>query len=512
MNRCKPPLQASRLIISGSPYGVAMANPSDSHGDGAARPVSPSVTIESAQRAAVREVIARDRAQLHRQLAEWVAIPSISTNREHTEDVRASASWLAATLRVAGFPTVEVWETPGHPAVFAEWPADEPDAVTALVYGHHDVQPVEPLEAWTHPPFSPTIVDDELRGRGAADDKGQIAFHLLGLRAHLAATQRTSPAVNLKVLIEGEEESGSPHFGALLREHRAQLGCDVIVISDTTTFGPDTPSVCTAMRGLVNGQLDVYGPDVDLHSGLFGGAVANPAHGLARLLADMHDDAGRVTLAGFYDAVVPLSEAERASFAQLPFDEAAWLGEAARSRAAVGEEGFSTLERIGARPTFEVNGVWSGHTGAGDKTIIPQSAHAKFSFRLVANQEPETIQQLFINHVRDATPAGLRSEVRFSGPGVRPCRTAIDHPANQALVRAVRGAFEADVLFTREGGSGPEADLAQILAPAPLVFLGMALPDDGFHAPNERVRLAMLDKGAEAAAYLWSELAVTELG
>jgi acetylornithine deacetylase/succinyl-diaminopimelate desuccinylase-like protein len=439
-------------------------------------------------------------------LIEWLRIPSIGTDPEHTADVRRSAEWLVDRLRAVGFPTVEVWETAGHPAVFAEWPADDATAPTVVVYGPHDVQPVDPLELWETAPFEPLRRGDELVARGAIDDKGQVLFHLLGLQAHLAAGGRTVPAVHLKVLVEGEEESGSPHFPALLHEHRHRLRCDAVVVSDTGVFNRDTPSICTGMRGLTDGQINLYGPAGDLHSGSFGGAVPNPLHALAALLAGLHDDAGRVTVPGFYDSVVPLSDRERELFARLPFDEQEWMSGPAQSSGLTGEAGFSTLERIWARPTAEVNGMWGGYTGPGQKTIIPSSAHAKVSFRLVAGQQPEQVQVALTAYVQGAVPAGIRAEVEFDGPGVRPCLTPLDAPALQAVVRAMQRAFGTEVLFTREGGSGPEADLAEVLG-APVLFLGVGLPDDRIHAPNERVVVPMLLTGARAAAYLWDELA-----
>ncbi|MFL6077844.1 MAG: dipeptidase [Mycobacteriales bacterium] len=456
---------------------------------------------------AERQYVTEHLDQLHADLDAWLRIPSVSAQPDHHHDVRASADWLVSALRRTGFPTVEVWDDgPWLPAVYAEWPSGDPDAPTIVLYGHHDVQPADEVELWETAPFEPTRRGEELWGRGAIDDKGQLLFHLLGLGAHLAATGRTAPAVNLKVIVEGEEESGSPHFAALLHTHRDRLDCDAVVVSDTTMFGRDTPSVCTAMRGLICTQVDVHGPDIDLHSGSFGGAVPNPATVLARLVAGLHDGEGRVTLPGFYDKVVPLSAEERDKFAKLPFDEAAWLRDTAKSRATAGEAGYTTLERIGARPTAEVNGIWGGYTGAGDKTIIPTDAHAKVSFRLVANQDPIEVAAQFRAYLEANTPAGLEVSVTFSGDGVRPCLTPIDHPANRAVARAMEQAFEQEILFTREGGSGPEADLADILD-APVVFLGVGLPDDRFHAPNERVVLPMLYKGAEAAAYLWTELA-----
>lgn len=455
---------------------------------------------------AEREYVEAHVDQLHADLDAWLRIPSISADPERAGDVRRNAEWLAAAFRRIGVPTVEIWETGGAPAVFAEWPADDPAASAVVVYGHHDVQPVDPEELWQTPPFEPTVRGDELYARGAADDKGQVLFHLLGLSAHLAATGRSSPAVTLKYLIEGEEESGSAHFEELLRQHRDRLDCDVIVVTDTGMFARDVPSTCTAMRGLVTCDVHFHGPDVDVHSGSFGGAVPNPLTALARLVAALHDADGVIQIPGFYDDVLPLSDAERTLFDKLSFDEAAFLAGPAASRASAGEVGYSTLERIWGRPTAEVNGMWGGYAGPGSKTIVPSDAYAKLSFRLVANQDPATIQDRVRHFVGTHTPAGIRASVTFSGPGVKPCATPLDHPALRAVLSALGRAFERDVLITREGGSGPEATLVDVLG-APVVFLGVGLPDDHIHAPNERVVLPMLYKGAEAAAYLWSELA-----
>lgn len=440
----------------------------------------------------------------------WLRIPSVSADPARAAEIAASAAWLAAALRRTGFPVVQTWETPGHPAVFAHWPSADPDAVTVVLYGHHDVQPVDPEQLWTTPPFVPTVRGEELFARGAADDKGQVLMHLAGLAAHLAATGRSSPAVHLKVLVEGEEEVGSPHFAALLAQHRSQLDCDVVVVSDTGVFDRDTPSLCVGMRGLVSCQIDVHGPDVDLHSGTFGGAVPNPATVLAEIVAGLHDDAARVTLPGFYDRVVPLGERERELLAALPFDEARWLATAA-SRATAGEAGFSTLERIWARPTAEVHGLSAGYQGPGSKTVIPTDASAKVSFRLVADQRPEEVMAQLRAYLAERTPLGVSVRVEFHGSGVRPCLTPLGSPYLQAATRAMQHAFGAPVLYTREGGSGPEADLAEQLG-APVVFLGVGLPDDHIHAPNERVVLPMLSRGALAAAHLWAELAAGAAG
>jgi acetylornithine deacetylase/succinyl-diaminopimelate desuccinylase-like protein len=460
----------------------------------------------TAEHAAGEPAAYLDRDALLADLDPWLRIPSISAAPEHAGDVRASAEWLAARLRQAGFPEVDIWETPGLPSVYACWPAADPEAPVVVVYGHHDVQPVDPLELWDSPPFEPAVRGDDLLGRGTADDKGQVLMHLHGLAAHLASGSRIAPAVTLKFLIEGEEESGSPHFADLLRAHAEQLRCDVAVVSDTSVFNRDTPSICTGMRGGINCQVDLVGPAGDLHSGSFGGAVPNPLQVLADLISGLHDAQGRVTLDGFYDRVRELSERERALFARLPFDEAAWLEGPARSKATTGESGFTTLERLWARPTAEVNGVWGGYNGPGSKTIIPSTAHAKVSFRIVADQEPLEVQEAFRAYVRDHVPPGIEATVTYDGAGVRPCLTPLDAPELQAAARAMGRAFGKEVLFTREGGSGPEADIADILA-VPVIFFGVGLPDDRIHAPNERVVIPMLLRGAEALAYLWDELA-----
>jgi acetylornithine deacetylase/succinyl-diaminopimelate desuccinylase-like protein len=459
----------------------------------------------------VRGYIDQHAAEFFGELKQWLAIPSISADPSRHADVRRSADWLAGHLRRTGFPLAEVWETgrdgaAGRPAVFAHWPAADPAAPVVLVYGHHDVQPVEPLDEWDSPPFEPAERDGQLLARGASDDKGQVLFHALGLRACLAAGGHDAPPVTLKLLIEGEEESGSPNFAELLRGRRDRLDCDVIVVTDTSMWAADVPTMCVGMRGVIDAQIDVTGPERDLHSGSFGGGVPNPLHALADLLAGLHDADGRVTLPGFYDNVARLSEQDRHMFGLLPFDERAWLADAGHSGAAWGEAGFSTLERIWARPTAEINGMWGGHTGPGGKTIIPREAHAKLSFRLVAHQAPADVAAALREYVAKRTPPGIQAAVTIDGPGVRACFSPIDAPAVLAARRAMQRAFGHEVLFTREGGSGPEADLADILA-APLVFVAVGLDEDRIHAPNEKADMALLLKGAEAVAYLWDEFA-----
>ncbi|WP_030379333.1 MULTISPECIES: dipeptidase [unclassified Streptomyces] len=452
---------------------------------------------------AVRTYIDRHRAAFLDDLVEWLRIPSVSAQPEHAPDVRRSAEWLAARLAETGFPTAEVWPTPGAPAVFAEWPCEDPRAPTVLVYGHHDVQPAAREDGWDGDPFAPEIRGDRLYARGAADDKGQVFFHTLGVRAHLAATGRETPAVHLKLLIEGEEESGSPHFRALVEKNAGRLAADAVIISDTGMWSEDTPTVCTGMRGLAECEIVLHGPDQDIHSGSFGGAVPNPATAVARLVAALHDEHARVAVPGFYDGVAGLTDRERALFADLPFDEERWL-RTARSTATHGEAGYTTLERVWARPTAEVNGIGGGYQGPGSKTVVPSSARVKLSFRLVAGQDPDHIEKAVRAWAADQVPAGIRCEITF-GPATRPCLTPLDHPALQSVVRAMGRAFGRPVRYTREGGSGPAADLQEVLG-APVLFLGISVPSDGWHAPNEKVELDLLLKGAETGAHLWSDL------
>ncbi len=369
----------------------------------------------------IREYVEGNAAEFFTELKDWLRIPSISGDPDRVADVRDSAEWLAAKLRSIGFPTVEVWETAGGsglPAVFAEWPSGDASAPTVAVYGHHDVQPVTPLEPWQTGPFEPTERDGRLYARGAADDKGQVFFHTLGLRAHLAATGRTAPAVNLKLIVEGEEESGSPNFAELLRAYADELACDVVVVSDTGMWAKDTPTSCTGMRGLISAQVDFTGPAGDVHSGSFGGAIPNPITELVRVLARLHDADRHVTIPGFYDGIVELSDTDRELIAKLPFDERTWLGNA-KSSAPVGEAGYSTLERVWARPTAEINGIYGGHTGPGSKTIVPSEAHAKLSFRLVAGQEPSSVAKRFEAWINERIPAGITAR-RAAGDPLHP--------------------------------------------------------------------------------------------
>jgi len=448
--------------------------------------------------------IEAERDRIIETLFDYLRIPSISSQPDHAADVRRSADFTAALLYEAGLDNVEILETDGAPSVYADWLHAGDGAPTAVVYGHHDVQPVDPLDAWTSPPFEPVIVDGECRARGAVDDKGQVLYEIEAVRG-LLQTEGSIPC-NVKFLIEGEEEVGSPHFEALLERERERLACDVVVVSDTGMWSNDVPSFCTGMRGLVAFDVHIRTARIDLHSGSFGGAVPNPAHLAARLVAALHDDAGRVAVPGFYDDVRPLLPAEKESFERLPFDAEQWR-EMAGTVALVGEEGFSTLERIWARPTCDVVGITVGYGGLGIKTIVPAEANVKVSFRLVADQSPVKVADAFERWVHEVLPDWAEVRIERMG-GVAAALTPADHPAVAALRSAIGRVFGTEPLLTREGGSGPEEALARVLA-APVLYLGVGLPDDRFHAPNERMIMDMFWKGLLSAGELWHDLRAT---
>jgi acetylornithine deacetylase/succinyl-diaminopimelate desuccinylase-like protein len=436
------------------------------------------------------------------ELAEWCAIPSVSSDPGHAPDVRRSAEHLAGLMETAGLEAEVVAVDGGQPAVYAEWLGAGIDAPTVTVYGHHDVQPADPLDQWVTPPLKPTVRDGCLHARGASDDKGQIHFQVAAIRHLLAADGRLP--VNVRFFVEGEEESGSPNIDAFLARYGERLACDVIMVCDTGMVAEDVPSLVTAMRGLVYFQVDLRTAPADLHSGSFGGSVPNAVAELVTLLAGLKDADGRIAVPGWYDHVLDLTDEERANFAALPFDPEAFKATTG-VRALPGERGFSPLERMSGRPTADVNGIWGGYTGAGSKTIIPAEAHAKVSFRLVADQDPARLGPLFERWVRESLPDHVEASVRSFG-GVKPAQTPLDHPGNRAAARAVARAFGKEPLFYREGGSGPERALSDALGAA-CVYLGVMLPQDRIHAPNERLLLANYYRGVRAAAYALEEFA-----
>jgi acetylornithine deacetylase/succinyl-diaminopimelate desuccinylase-like protein len=429
-------------------------------------------------------------------------IPSVSAKTEHRPDMQRCAEHIVAQLESIGMTRAEVMPTAGHPVVYGEW-MGAPGRPTVLLYGHYDVQPPEPLELWNSPPFEPTLVDGKLYARGACDDKGQVYMHLSAIEAHMKANGGLP--VNLKMVIEGEEEVGSENLEAFLVQHRRMLDADVIVVSDTGMLGPDQPALCYALRGLMYTQIEVTGPARDLHSGEFGGAVANPANALAVILGALKDADGRIRVPGFYDAVREVSAAERQVLATVPFDEAAFIRESG-APAPVGEKGWSTMERIWCRPTCDVNGMWSGYIGEGAKTVLPSFAAAKVSFRLVPDQDPKVLFPLYEAYVKSVAPAGVTVKVLdlHGGP---PFITAFDDPVLLKAKKALDRAWKKPAAMIREGGSIPVMAIFARTHGLPSILMGFGLHDDQIHAPNEKFSLTSFHGGTRSVAYLYEELA-----
>ncbi len=448
--------------------------------------------------------IAYTRANRERYLAElgaWISVPSVSADPAHAGDVRASAEAVAARLRAAGL-SGEVLETAGHPVAYGEW-LGAPGAPTILIYGHHDVQPPDPLELWTSPPFAADVRAGKIYGRGSVDDKGQVLMHVAALEAHLRVAGRLP--LNVKVVVEGEEEINSPNFEAFLEHHRARLACDVVVVSDTAVFAEDVPSLTVSLRGSVRFELTVHGPARDQHSGYAGGAIRNPLEALAQLLASLKTPDGRVAVAGFYDGVRELTPAERSEYARLPYDEAR-EAQAFGVPELFGEAGYTPLERVWRRPTLEINGMYGGYQGPGGKTIVPSFARAKLSARLVPAQDPAHVKRVVTEHLLRAAPRGVRVEVEASGD-VRAVETSRDHPAVAAAARAMERGFGRPPVFIGTGGTiGPVSSFDRILG-LPQVLIGVGLPDDAIHAPNEKFDLGQFFGGIETMVYLYDELA-----
>jgi acetylornithine deacetylase/succinyl-diaminopimelate desuccinylase-like protein len=408
-------------------------------------------------------------------------------------------------MRRVGLQNVRLFDTPGNPIVYADW-LHAPGAPTILFYGHYDVQPVDPVDLWESPPFEATVRDGEIYARGAADDKGQVFMHLKAIEAHLKQTG-TLP-VNIKLIIEGEEEVGSVNLDNFIRANKAVLGADVVVISDSAMFDRGVPSICYSLRGLVYFQIDLRGTKSDLHSGVFGGAVANPNMVLAQILAQMKDRGGRIKIPGFYDDVIPLSDEERAAWTKLPFSEKKYRKDLGAPKL-FGESGYTTLERVWGRPTFEVNGLLGGFTGDGAKTVIPAVSMAKVSMRLVPNQHPDKIAELFDAYVKKVAPKTVDLKVTRMHGG-KPWLTGYDNPYVQAAGRAIEQGFGKAPVFCREGGSIPVVSTFQEELGLPSVLFGVGLPDENAHAPNERLDLSNFHNGVVASAILYGEIAGTK--
>jgi acetylornithine deacetylase/succinyl-diaminopimelate desuccinylase-like protein len=438
------------------------------------------------------------------ELKGYLAIPSISALPQHAADVRACAEWTRAEMERIGLQHVRLIETPGNPIVCGDW-LEAAGAPTILFYGHYDVQPVDPLELWESPPFEATVRDGEIYARGAADDKGQVFMHLKAIEAHLKQTGKLP--VNIKLIVEGEEEVGSTNLDDFVRANKDRLGADVVVISDSAMFDRGVPSICYSLRGLVYFQIDLRGTRSVLHSGVFGGAVANPAMVLAQVLAQMKDRGGRIKIPGFYDDVRPLSDAEREAWKALPFSDKKYRKDLGAPKL-FGETGYTTLERVWGRPTLDVNGLLSGFTGEGAKTVIPAVAMAKVSMRLVPDQHPDKIASQFEAYVRKIVPKTVELTVTRLHGG-KPWLTEYDNPFVQAAARAIEQGFGKTPVFCREGGSIPVVSTFQEELGVPAVLFGVGLPDENAHAPNEKLDLGNFHGGVVSAAILYDEIAKT---
>jgi len=440
-------------------------------------------------------------ARIQAELFDFLRIPSVSTLPEHRADVQRAAEWLAGNLRSAGLST-EIHPTPGNPVVLGEWRRAAPGAPTVLIYGHYDVQPVEPLDLWTSPPFEPAVRDGRIYARGATDDKGQLFLHVKALEAFLAV--RGGLPVNVILLAEGEEETGSDNLVPFLESHADRLRCDAVVISDSGMFAAGVPAILSSLRGMAYFQIDVQGPAGDLHSGSFGGAVVNPAMALARILATFHDADGRVAIPGFYDQVLEWPTEIRRQMSELPFGDRELLEETG-APALGGEAGRTTLERLWTRPTCEVNGLLSGYTGEGAKTVLPAHAMAKVSCRLVSDQDPNEIDRLMRAHVEKVTPPGVTVDVQLfkGGPA---WRADLGGPLFEAASRALVATFGREPVIVGDGGSIPIVNHFQRLFGAPVLLMGFGLPGENAHAPNEWLSVENFEKGMRTAAVLWEEM------
>jgi acetylornithine deacetylase/succinyl-diaminopimelate desuccinylase-like protein len=435
------------------------------------------------------------------ELFDLLRIPSVSARSEHNADTARAAEWVARNMREAGLQAT-VHRTDGHPVVVGEWRGAGPTAPTVLTYGHYDVQPAEPLELWESPPFEPTIREGKIFARGSVDDKGQLFLHIKALEA-LLRTRGALP-INVILLAEGEEEVGSEHLASFIESHADLLRADAVVISDSAMFAPGLPSILSSLRGLAYFQLDVQGPSTDLHSGSYGGAVVNPAMALARILATMHDGNGRVAIEGFYDKVRDWGDAARQQIRSLPFDDERFRAETG-APALGGEAGFSTLERLWMRPTCEINGLLSGYTGEGAKTVLPAKAMAKVSCRLVPDQDPLEVEKLMRTHVERFSPKGVTVTVTHLHGG-RPWRAELDGPLFDAARRALETAFGREPVITGEGGSIPVVGDFQRILGAPVLLMGFGLPGENAHAPNEWMSEENFSRGLRAVSVLYQEL------
>ncbi|WP_460977515.1 dipeptidase [Spirosoma knui] len=435
------------------------------------------------------------------ELLDLLRIPSVSADSKFKDDVRRAAEFVKDKLAAAGLDKAQLFETPGHPVVYAEKIVD-PAKPTVLVYGHYDVQPADPYELWNSPPFEPTIRDERIYARGACDDKGQFYMHIKAIEAMVATD---GLPCNVKVMIEGEEEVGSDHLGTFVAEHRDMLKADVILVSDTSIISNETPSLETGLRGLSYVEVEVTGPNRDLHSGVYGGGVANPINALCEMIASLHDETGKITIPGFYDNVVELSEGERAELAKAPFDLDEYKRELGINDVK-GEAGYSTNERTSIRPTLDVNGIWGGYTGEGAKTVLPSKASAKISMRLVPNQTPDEITELFTRHFTSIAPASVTVKVTPHHGGM-PYVTPVDSVEFEAASKAFEEAWGKKPIPTRGGGSIPIMALFEKELGLKSILMGFGLDTDALHSPNESYGLFNFYKGIETIPYFYKHYA-----
>lgn len=424
------------------------------------------------------------------ELKQWLAIPSISALSDHKEDVKQAAQWLADSLSRAGLENIEIMPTEGHPVVYADY-LHAPGKPTVLVYGHYDVQPVDPLHLWTTPPFEPEIRDNKLYARGATDDKGQVMIHMKAIEAILK--QEGTLPVNIKLCIEGEEEIGSAHLPPFLELHKEKLAADAVLVSDTSLLERGRPAICTGLRGLCSLEITVSTANTDLHSGSYGGGVPNSLHALVSLLDSLHDEKGRVSVEGFYEGVPELSPLMREEFVKQGVDEDK-LRNGLGLDQLYGEEGYSFVERVGARPTLELNGVYGGFQGEGSKTVIPKEAHAKITCRLVGDQDPQATLDRIENHLKRHIQPGARVHVKQMEKA-RAFNIDPSHPFLQKAADAYGAVYGTRALFTKDGGSIPIMEAFARVLQAPVVLMGFGLDDENLHAPNEHFNLENFDNG-----------------
>lgn len=440
----------------------------------------------------IKDFLKSNRDQHLKQLTEFLSIPSISSDSTRREDIRKAADWLADDLRNGGIENVRLFETEGHPVVYGDWLKAE-NGPTLLIYGHYDVQPVDPIDKWETSPFNPVIKDNIIYARGASDDKGQV--FMLAKMAEVILKVKGELPVNIKFCFEGEEEIGSLHLDSFVEDHLDLLSADVLLVSDTTMVGKDQPAVCYGLRGLCGLQIDLRGPKSDLHSGIYGGAVQNTLHALVELLATLHNNKGQVTVGGFYDRVQPLADEERATCEKLSDDEA--MKKLLDVDSLYGEEGYSTTARVWTRPTLELNGVFGGFQGEGLKTVIPSHATAKITCRLVPEQDPKEIGRLIKKHLETHLPVGVKLKVTLMDQA-EPFVMPLNHPTLKAAGEALKNAYQVEPIFSRQGGSVPIVNTFHEKLHLAPVLMGFGLDDENFHAPNEHFHLANFDRGLEA--------------